>query len=115
MINNMLNLTDINIKHEHLVDVTECTIQRSKNYDIQREYYSGKKKKHTIKIQIIMDEITNKIVGVSFEKGSVYDFSLFKNTTGNLDKIISFIADNGYIGIQKIFKNSMTQKKEIKI
>ena len=114
MINNMLNLTDINIKHEHLVDVTECTIQRSKNYDIQREYYSGKKKKHTIKIQIIMDEITNKIVGVSFEKGSVHDFSLFKNTTGNLDKIISFIADNGYIGIQKIFENSITPKKKSK-
>ena len=29
---------------EQLVDVTECTIQRPKNYDMQRKYYSGKKK-----------------------------------------------------------------------
>lgn len=38
------------------MSVTECTIQRQKNYDMQREYYSGKKKKHTIKAQIIMNE-----------------------------------------------------------
>ena len=114
MINDMSNLKNINSKHEHLVDVTECTIQRSKNYDIQREYYSGKKKKHTIKIQIIIDEITKKIVGVSFEKGSVHDFKLFKNTTENLDKSIPFLADNGYLGIQNIFKNSMTPKKKSK-
>ena len=27
---------------EQLVDVMECTIQRPKNYDVQREYYSEK-------------------------------------------------------------------------
>ena len=46
---------------EQLVDVTECTIQRPKVYDIQKEYYSGKKKKHTIKIQIIMNEKIEKL------------------------------------------------------
>lgn len=114
MINEVTNMTGINLKHEHLVDVTECSIQRPKNYEIQREYYSGKKKKHTIKIQIIMDEITKKIVGVAFDKGSVHDFKLFKNSTENLDKMIAFLGDNGYLGIQEIFTKSLTPKKKSK-
>ena len=114
MINEITNMTKINVAHEHLVDVTECSIQRPKNYEIQRDYYSGKKKKHTIKIQIIMDEITKKIVGIAFEKGSVHDFKLFKNSTENLDKMIAFLADNGYLGIQEIFIKSLTPKKKSK-
>ena len=44
MITEITNMTKINIMHEHLVDVTECSIQRAKNQEIQRTYYSGKKK-----------------------------------------------------------------------
>ena len=33
------------LNNEYIVDVTECTIQRSKTKEIQKEYYSGKKKK----------------------------------------------------------------------
>ena len=114
MINELITMSKIDVSHEHLVDVTECGIQRPKNQEIQREYYSGKKKKHTIKIQIIMDEITKKIVGVAFDKGSVHDFKLFKNTTTDLDKLIAFLADNGYQGIQELFSKSLTPKKKSK-
>ena len=114
MINELITMSKIDVTHEHLVDVTECGIQRPKNQEIQREYYSGKKKKHTIKIQIIMDEITKKIVGVSFDKGSVHDFKLFKNSTIDLDKLIAFLADNGYQGIQELFSKSLTPKKKSK-
>lgn len=111
IINEITNMAKIDNSHELLVDVTECSIQRSKNYEVQREYYSGKKKKHTIKIQIIVDEITKKIIGIAFDKGSVHDFKLFKDTTKNLDKKIPFVADNGYLGIQNIFEKSITPKK----
>ena len=114
MINELITMSKIDVTHEHLVDVTECGIQRPKNQEIQREYYSGKKKKHTIKIQIIMDEITKKIVGVAFDKGSVHDFKLFKNSTIDLDKLIAFLADNGYQGIQELFSKSLTPKKKSK-
>lgn len=114
MINEITNKTKINSMHEHLVDVTECSVQRSKSQEVQREYYSGKKKKHTIKIQIIMDEITKKIVGIAFDKGSVHDFKLFKNSTTNLNSSIAFLADNGYLGIQEIFSKSLTPKKKSK-
>ena len=114
MINEITNRSKINITQENLVDVTECSIQRPKNQETQREYYSGKKKKHTIKIQIIIDEITKQIISVDFDKGSVHDFKLFKNTTEELDKTISFLADNGYLGIQNIFEKSLTPKKKSK-
>ena len=114
IINNIINMSEIDITHEHIVDVTECSIQRPKNYEVQREYYSGKKHKHTIKLQIIMDEVTNKIVGIAFDKGSVHDFKLFKDTTVDLNKEIPFLADNGYLGIQKIFEKSLTPKKKSK-
>lgn len=97
--------------NEKLIDVTECAIQRPKNSELQVYYYSGKKKKHTIKIQLIVDEKTKEIVSIAFDAGSVHDFLLFKNTTEDLNKLIIFLADSGYQGITNIFKNSMTPKK----
>lgn len=114
MIDDITNIEQLNKIHLHLVDVTECSIQRPKVHEIQKKYYSGKKKKHTIKIQIIVDEVTKQIVGVAFDKGSVHDFKLFKETTKDLDKEISFVADNGYVGINNIFENSITPKKKSK-
>ena len=114
MIKELTDMSKINISNEHIVDVTECSIQRPKVDEIQREYYSGKKKKHTIKIQIIMDEKTKQIIRVAFDKGSVHDFSLFKKTVGELDKLMAWIADSGYQGIEKIFKNAITPKKRSK-
>lgn len=100
---------------EQLVDVTECTIQRPKDSEIQREYYSGKKKKHTIKAQIIMNEKDKKILSVCFDKGSVHDFNIFKNTTKELPEYLCFLGDSGYQGILDYFKNSITPKKKSKL
>ena len=97
-----------------IVDVTECSVQRSKKVEIQKEYYSGKKKKHTVKIQIIIEEGTNKILSIAFEKGSVHDFKLFKDTTKDMDKETSFLGDSGYQGIESIFVHSTTPKKKSK-
>ncbi len=110
----VIDIRDLDENSEQLVDVTECTIQRPKVYDIQKEYYSGKKKKHTIKIQIIMNEKNRKIVSVCFDKGSVHDFNIFKNTTKELPDTLKFLADSGYQGILDYFKNSMTPKKKSK-
>ena len=109
-----ISIFDAKKGNVRIVDVTECTTQRSKNIEIQKEYYSGKKKKHTLKIQIIIDEDTKKIISIAFEKGSVHDFKLFKESTKEIDKDISFLADSGYQGIEKIFKHSNTPKKKSK-
>ncbi len=99
---------------EKQVDVTECPIQRPKNKELQVLYYSGKKKKHTIQIQIIIDSETLEIVSIAFDAGSVHDFNLFKKTTEELNEAIAFLADSGYQGIVELFKNSLTPKKKSK-
>lgn len=111
----MIKIEELDEKHEQLVDVTECTIQRPKDYETQKEYYSGKKKKHTIKVQIIMNEKDKKIVSVCFDKGSSHDFKMFKDTTEKLAKYLHFIADSGYQGILDYFENSITPKKKSKL
>ncbi len=52
------DITKLNKNKEYIVDVMECAVERPKVQEIQREYYSGKKKKHTIKIQLIIEEDT---------------------------------------------------------
>jgi len=61
-----------------LVDVMECEIERpTKN---QKKYYSGKKKRHTIKVQIIIDKATGKVIAIFTGAGRIHDFQLFKNS-----------------------------------
>jgi len=51
-----------------VVDVAETPIERPKK---QRRYYSGKKKRHTLKAQIMMHQTTGQILCTAFtNKGS---------------------------------------------
>lgn len=109
------DITKLDKSKEYIVDVMECVVERPKIYEIQREYYSGKKKKHTMKIQLIIEEDTKKIVYVAFDKGSVHDFTLFKDSTQNIDKEIAMLADSGYQGLDKIMSKCLTPKKKSKL
>ena len=80
---------------------------RKKN---QREYYSGKKKRHTLKTQIIATEKDLKIICLEFATGRCHDFKLFKNTT-KIHPDINVKADSGYQGILKLHVNSNTPYK----
>ena len=58
-----------------------------------------------------MNEKDKKILSVCFDKGSVHDFIIFKNTKKELPEFLHFLSDSGYQGILDYFKNSMTLKK----
>lgn len=109
------DITKLDKAKEYIVDVMECAIERPKVQEIQREYYSGKKKKHTIKIQLIIEEDTKKIVYVAFSKGSVHDFQLFKESTKEMNTEIAMLADSGYQGLDKILFRCLTPKKKSKL
>ena len=113
--NEDFNITKLTKNKEYLVDVTECAVERPIVQEIQREYYSDKKKKHTMKIQLIIEANTKKIVYVAFDKGSTHDFTLFKNSTEDIDKDVNMIGDSGYQGLDKILTNSLTPKKKSKL
>ena len=74
----------------------------------------GKKKKHTIKAQIMADEKDLRILNVSFSHGSVHDFRLFCRSRVHFSKDVLLIADKGYIGMDKIHGNSLVPRKSTK-
>lgn len=87
-----------------VIDATEQSIPRPKDKDKQRFYYSGKKKRHTIKTQISSNK--NGIIFDTFGgvEGKRHDFVTFQDSPA--DKIfpeeIGFEVDRGYQGIGKL-------------
>lgn len=84
------------------VDATEQPVQRPGNQEKQRKHYSGKKKRHTRKTQVIVNE--HGIVRDVSESvpGSVHDRTLF-DQSGVAEKIPKDAlvgGDLGYLGIQ---------------
>ncbi len=81
----------------------------------QRKWYSGKKKRHTIKAQIVVNRATGIIICTAEDYGKTHDFALYKNTIGSrvLD-CIKAQADSGYQGISAFHQNSETPKKKPK-
>lgn len=94
-----------------LADVTEQPTQRPEKK--QKKYYSGKKKRHTLKAEIIMQD-NGKILSVSrTATGRTHDFRIRKEgkpPPGNSEKY----ADSGYQGWQKIAEDVVLPFKAIK-
>ena len=99
----------------YIVDTTIVKVQRSKDSNLQRRQYSGKHKQHCTKIQIITKFNFKVPEAVSFTRfGSIHDFKLFKQTITNLPDGITFIADSGYQGLEKLIPGSITPIKQSK-
>lgn len=85
-----------------IVDATEQRVERSRHYQTQKEHYSGKKKAHTRKTQVIVNE-HGRIRDVSPSvPGSVHDATLLRQSKA-ADRIppdVSAMGDSGYQGIQ---------------
>jgi len=95
-----------------LLDVTEQPIERPVKH--QRLYYSGKKKRHTIKAQLIVCLKTLEILLVVCGKGRTHDFMLLKQGKLRILKDLKKYADSGYQGLLKLYANSLTPRKASK-
>lgn len=83
-------------------DATEQQCYRSKNYEKQKEQYSGKKKRHTLKVQLSVSK-RGKIVDVSNSYGgSVHDKTIIdtEKTVEKLPEKTCHRFDSGYQGIK---------------
>ena len=67
-----------------------------------------------MKIQVLIERETKKIICLEHDKGRVHDFKIFKNSRVKLGKTIKNIADKGYQGIAKIHELSETPIKKAK-
>ena len=107
----LLSAKDLSDGDIVVVDATESPINRPKKG--QKEFYSGKKKHHTIKTQILFCKNRCLIVGIRLDKGHVHDFELFKRSEGaDLPDGVEEIGDSGYQGLGKLHKNSETPVKK---
>jgi hypothetical protein len=95
-----------------VIDVTESEIERPKKN--QKAYYSGKKKRHTLKTQVLANIETGEIYSINIAKGKVHDFQIYKDSKISLDDTNTIFADSGYQGIQKLHKNSIIPEKKSK-
>lgn len=77
----------------------------------QRDYYSGKKKRHTIKTQIVVNKLTAEIVCIFNSTGKTHDFRIFKESGTHINPEALIAVDSGYQGLQKIHANTELPKK----
>lgn len=95
-----------------VMDVTETPIERPKRK--QKRFYSGKKKQHTLKCQVIMDPHTGEIICTFFGQGRRHDFALFKASGIHFHPETDSLQDSGYQGIAQAHANSFVPKKKPK-
>ncbi len=86
-------------EYKLIVDSTEQPIARPIEYELQQDYYSGKKKMHTLKNQFIVLPQAEDIVDVTVgEFGKTSDINLFRSSQRNFDKSQKFLGDKAYKG-----------------
>ena len=94
------------------IDVTESQVERPKHG--QKHFYSGKKKHHALKAQLVVDLTNFKIVCTAYGKGKQHDFSLLKASGVHFHTQTQGFADKGYQGLQKLHSNSQIPIKKPK-
>ncbi len=93
-----------------VLDVTETPIERPKRR--QRQFYSGKQKRHTLKCQLVIEQATGSVICTFFGKGRRHDFKLFQASGVHFHPKTASLQDKGYQGIQKLHPNSRLPKKK---
>lgn len=92
-----------------MIDATETPIGGQKK---QKHYYSGKKKRHALKSQVVVDKKQRRLFAQHFQMESVMILDCLTKTY--MHPAIKAITDTGYPGIQKIHNKSECPKSEAK-
>lgn len=93
-----------------VVDATESPVERPRRG--QKGYYSGKKKQHTLKAQVVAHQGTKRIICVLVGPGKEHDFALYKRSQVQPHPEQEQLADSGYQGLTKRHGRSQTPHKK---
>lgn len=100
---NLEEMEQILTHYELIVDSEEQEIERSLDYEQQKKHYSGKKKKHTFKNQIIClprgEDIVDVVAG---EQGRKADITIWRENANKFDEKQKFSGDKAYVGEPQI-------------
>ena len=86
-----------------ILDATEQQIERPKDNETQREYYSGKKKRHTIKTQVVVNAVGEVAAMTPGEAGKTSDIEIARRSqiVDVLPEDTHLYDDKGYVGLEK--------------
>jgi hypothetical protein len=86
------------------IDSSEQEIPRpTKNKRKRKSYYSGKKKKHTVKTQYMVNSEGIILHKTGHKRGRVHDYEIFKNRHPTTPPQVETVLDLGYMGVQNDF------------
>lgn len=86
-------------EHELIVDSWEQPRERPEDNQVQKEYYSGKKKQHTFKGQVITLPLGGDLVDVEVgRQGKTSDINMFREQQKKFNVEQKFTGDKGYQG-----------------
>lgn len=98
---NLEDILDNHIELEFMIDGTERHIQRPKDIDKQKAYYSGKKKCHTIKNNVITDAHERKVLYLSKTyEGKKHDKKICDEEEYSFPKNSVLWKDTGFQGYE---------------
>ena len=85
------------------IDSTEQEIPRPKNKRRRKSYYSGKKKKHTVKTQYMVNSDGTILHKTGHDRGRIHDYETFKNNHPTTPLQVKNVLDLGYLGVKDDF------------
>src|SRR6478735_4701257 len=85
------------------VDTTEQQIPWPIDKNRRKIFYSGKKKRHTVKTQLMVNNQGIVIHKTHYKKGRRHDYDIYKENHPITPKNIVNVVDLGYLGIEKDF------------
>lgn len=85
------------------IDATEQEIPRPKNKRKRKSYYSGKKKKHTVKTQYMVNSEGLILHKTGHKSGRKHDYDVYKNNHPITPIQVENVVDLGYMGVQNDF------------
>ena len=85
------------------IDSTEQEIPRPKNATKRKTHYSGKKKRHTVKTQLTVNEDGLIVHRTDHARGRRHDLDIYRQRHPSLPEQVEQDFDRGYAGVKKYF------------
>ncbi len=89
------------------IDSTEQQIPRPIDNNKRTIFYSGKKKRHTVKTQLLVNNRGYILHKVAHKKGKKHDYNIYKRNHPVIPKQVVSVFDIGYLGVEKDFPEQL--------
>jgi len=84
-------------------DCTDQPIPRPIDKDRRKMFYSGKKKRHVLKTQLMVNNQDLIIHKPGYKKGRRHDYDIYKRNRPIISNQVVNVFDLGYVGVEKDF------------